>query len=198
MLIHGRSRRARRKSFRAGGRPSDSDCEVAKSAVEPVSCWLRTATRDLHAGGSARVFDKMSPRRYDLLCSGQSSVPLAVRRPIILLGMTAVASMSLSACGRNGALELPPGPANIQPAPAALSWSPPGPVAADTSGAGPAGIQPAPAALSGPPAGPVAADASGAPPTQQDTIARTGFDVHGNPAATPGQKKPFFLDPLLQ
>jgi hypothetical protein len=43
----------------------------------------------------------------------------------------------------------------------------------------------------------VAADASGAPPTQQDTIA-TGFDVHGNPAATPGQKKPFFLDPLLQ
>jgi hypothetical protein len=72
---------------------------------------------------------------------------------------------------RNGALELPPGPASIQPAPAALSW---------------------------PPRGPVAADASGAPPTQQDTIARTGFDVHGNPAATPGQKKPFFLDPLLQ
>ena len=79
-----------------------------------------------------------------------------------------------------------------------LEWPPPGPVAADTSGAGPAGIQPAPAALNGPPAGPVAADASGAPPTQQDTIARTGFDVHGNPAATPGQKKPFFLDPLLQ
>jgi hypothetical protein len=25
----------------------------------------------------------------------------------------------------------------------------------------------------------------GAPPTQQDTIAKTGFDVHGNPAATP-------------
>jgi predicted small lipoprotein YifL len=97
-------------------------------------------------------------------------VPLAFRRPIILLGMTAVAAMSLSACGRNGALELPPGPASIQPAPAALSWPPPGPVAADTSGAG---------------------------PTQQDTIARTGFDVHGNPAATPGQKKPFFLDPLL-
>jgi hypothetical protein len=44
----------------------------------------------------------------------------------------------------------------------------------------------------------VAADASGAPLTQQDTIARTGFDAHGNPAATPGQKKPFFLDPLLQ
>jgi hypothetical protein len=31
-----------------------------------------------------------------------------------------------------------------------------------------------------------------------ETIAKTGFDVHGNPAATPRQKKPFFLDPLLQ
>ena len=37
-----------------------------------------------------------------------------------------------------------------------------------------------------------------APPTSQDTIAKTGFDAHGNPAATPGQKKPFFLDWLLQ
>src|SRR4029077_2859228 len=38
-----------------------------------------------------------------------------------------------------------------------------------------------------------------APPTllpklSQDTIAKTGFDAHGNPAATPGQKKPFVLD----
>jgi hypothetical protein len=122
---------------------------------------------------------------------------LAFCRPIVLLGMAAVAAMSLSACGRNGALELPPGPAGIQPA-AALSWPPPGPVTGDTSGVGPAGVQPAPAALSGPPPGPVAADTSGAPLTQQDTIARTGFDAHGNPAATPGQKKPFFLDPLLQ
>ena len=38
----------------------------------------------------------------------------------------------------------------------------------------------------------------GAPLPPQDTIARTGFDIHGNPAATPGQKKPFLLDPLLQ
>jgi hypothetical protein len=44
----------------------------------------------------------------------------------------------------------------------------------------------------------VAADTPGAPPTQQDTIAKTGFDAHGNSAATPGQKRPFFLDPLLQ
>ena len=26
----------------------------------------------------------------------------------------------------------------------------------------------------------------------------SGFDVHGNPAATPGQKRPFLLDPLLR
>jgi hypothetical protein len=142
----------------------------------------------------------MSPWRCDLLCFSEVfvGVSLAFRHPIILLGMAAVAALSLSACGRNGGLEMPPGPASIQPAPAALSWPPPGPVAADTSGAGPASIQPAPAALSGSPPGPVAPNAPGAPLTSQDVIARTGFDAHGNPAATPGQKKPFFLDPLLQ
>ena len=98
-------------------------------------------------------------------------VPLAVRRLIVLLGMAAVAALSLAACGRNGALEIPPGPAWIQPAPAALSGPPPGPVAAETS----------------------------APPvTSQEAIARTGFDAQGNPAAAPGQQKPFFLDPLLR
>jgi predicted small lipoprotein YifL len=99
---------------------------------------------------------------------------LAFRHPIVVLGMAAVAALSLSACGRNGALEMPPGPA-FEPAPATLGGPPPGPVAADTSGAPP-----------------------GAPLPPQDTIARTGFDIHGNPAATPGQKKPFLLDPLLQ
>ena len=148
---------------------------------------------------------------------------LVFRRPIILLGIAAVAALSLCACGRNGSLELPPGPAGIQPAPAALSAPPPGPVASDASTAPPAalsapppgpvasdastalpppgptaGIQPAPAALSAPPPGPVASDGSTALPTSQDTIAKTGFDAHGNPAATPGQKKPFFLDWLLQ
>ena len=72
---------------------------------------------------------------------------------------------------------------------ASTALPPPGPTA---------GIQPAPAALSAPPPGPVASDASTALPTSQDTIAKTGFDAHGNPAATPGQKKPFFLDWLLQ
>jgi hypothetical protein len=27
---------------------------------------------------------------------------------------------------------------------------------------------------------------------------KTGFDAQGNPVATPGQKRPFLLDPLLQ
>ena len=155
-------------------------------------CDARTSCRRVRKGFRQNV---ASAIRSAMLRPVFVGVPLAFRRPIILLGMTAVAAMSLSACGRNGALELPPGPAGIQPA---LSWPPPGPVAADTSGAGPAGVQPVPDALSGPSAGPVAADTSGAPPAQQDTIVRTGFDVHGNPAATPGQKKPFFLDPLLQ
>jgi hypothetical protein len=90
------------------------------------------------------------------------------------LGIAAVAAVGLSACGRNGALEIPPGPVGFQPAPAALSAPPPGPVAS------------------------APADASAAQPTPQDTVARTGFDVHGNPAATPGQKRPFLLDPLLR
>jgi predicted small lipoprotein YifL len=177
-------------------------------------------------------------RPGDAICYGSRAFvgcSLVFRRLIILLGIAAVAALSLCACGRNGSLELPPGPAGIQPAPAALNAPPPGPVASDASTALPppgptagiqpapaalsapppgpvasdastalpppgptAGIQPAPAALSAPPPGPVASDASTALPTSQDTIAKTGFDAHGNPAATPGQKKPFFLDWLLQ
>jgi hypothetical protein len=98
---------------------------------------------------------------------------LSFRRSILPLGVAAVAALGLSACGRNGSLEVPPGPAGYQPAPAALGASP-GPVAS------------------------APADGSAAQPTTQDTIARTGFDVHGNPAATPGQKRPFLLDPLLR
>ena len=99
--------------------------------------------------------------------------PLAFRRSIVRLGMAAVAVVSLSGCGRYGALEMPPGPVGIQPTPAALSASPPGPVGSSS-------------------------EPLGGPTTSQETIAKTGFDSHGNPAATPGQKKPFFLDPLLQ
>jgi hypothetical protein len=144
-------------------------------------------------------------------CRGAESVRLRAQR---LSGTAARAGRySTGACGLGAP---PPGPvasdasalpppgatAGIQPAPAALSAPPPGPVASDASALPPpgatAGIQPVPAASSAPPPGPVASDASAALPTSQDTIAKTGFDAHGNPAATPGQKKPFFLDWLLQ
>jgi hypothetical protein len=119
-----------------------------------------------------------------LLCGGEAHVRTPEKSPHSIvawegtrsagLGIAAVAALGLSACGRNGALEIPPGPAGIQPAPAALSAPPPGPVASSS------------------------AEPSTAPAAPQETIARTGFDPQGNPAATPGQKKPFLLDPLLR
>jgi predicted small lipoprotein YifL len=39
---------------------------------------------------------------------------------------------------------------------------------------------------------------SAAPPTPEETGVKTGFDAQGNPVAAPGQKKNFFLDPLLR
>jgi predicted small lipoprotein YifL len=41
-------------------------------------------------------------------------------------------------------------------------------------------------------------DGKPAPGSAEDTAVRTGFDSHGNPVATPGQKKSFILDPILQ
>jgi len=112
--------------------------------------------------------------------------PLTLARLPLPLALAAVivAGLGLSACGRNGSPELPPGPA-IQAVPSAAN-SPPG--ASSSS----------PIASSGPgvPA------AAGAPPnaaaTPQSVAAKTGFDPEGNPAAAPGQKKPFLLDPLLR
>jgi hypothetical protein len=106
--------------------------------------------------------------------------PLPFSRPIVLLplGLAVVAALGLSACGRNGSLEIPPGPAGFQPAPAALTAPPP--------------ASAAPPAFSSSEASPPV------PATPQDAIAKTGFDAQGNPAATPGQKKPFLLDPLLR
>jgi len=80
---------------------------------------------------------------------------LDFRRSIFPSGIAAVAALSLSACGRNGALEIPPRPVDFQPAPAALSASPVASPAADTSAA---------------------------QTTSHEIIARTGFDAHGNPA----------------
>jgi predicted small lipoprotein YifL len=73
-------------------------------------------------------------------------------------------ALSLSACGRAGPLELPPGPA-VTPAPSAQLTQP---------------------------------DGSPVPGSPEDTATKTGFDAQGNPVATPGQKKSFILDPLLQ
>jgi predicted small lipoprotein YifL len=89
--------------------------------------------------------------------------PLVLDRLSVSLALVAaiIAALGLSACGRNGGLELPPGPATSQPTAAA---------APDVSASG----------------------------TPQDTGAKTGFDAYGNPVAPPGQKKPFFLDPLLR
>jgi hypothetical protein len=87
------------------------------------------------------------------------------------LGIAAVAALSLSACGRNGALEIPPGPSGFS-----------------TCASRPERV-----------AGRIpAADTSAAQTTSHEIIARTGFDAHGNPAAAPGQKRPFLRDPLLQ
>jgi hypothetical protein len=41
-------------------------------------------------------------------------------------------------------------------------------------------------------------DGSPVPGSAQDTALKNGFDSQGNPVATPGQKRPFLLDPLLQ
>jgi len=87
-----------------------------------------------------------------------------------------IAALGLSACGRNGPLELPPGPAG-QPPPAAAVSSPSAallPTASST------------------------AETYAAPGTPQDTAAKTGFDAQGNPVAARGPKRPFVLDPLLQ
>jgi predicted small lipoprotein YifL len=74
------------------------------------------------------------------------------------------AALALSACGRAGPLDPPPGPAAV-PVPSAQLTQP---------------------------------DGSAAPGSPQDTAAKSGFDVQGNPVATPGQKRTFILDPLLR
>jgi predicted small lipoprotein YifL len=79
-------------------------------------------------------------------------------------GLLIAAALALSACGRAGPLEPPPGPAAVPASKAQLT-------------------QP---------------DGSPAPGSAQDTGAKTGFDLQGNPVATPSQKRSFILDPLLR
>jgi predicted small lipoprotein YifL len=86
-----------------------------------------------------------------------------------------VVALGLSACGRKGPLEMPPGPATQPPvaaAPASPSFLP---AAASPAAPAPyAGQQPEDAAA-----------------------VKNGFDAQGNPVAAAGQKKSFVLDPLL-
>jgi len=84
---------------------------------------------------------------------------------LVLLG---AAAFGLTACGRAGPLELPPGPA--------VGASP-------TASAAPAASLAAPVANG---------------PLTQEAAQKNGFDAYGNPVAPAGQKKPFLLDFLLQ
>jgi predicted small lipoprotein YifL len=90
----------------------------------------------------------------------------------MLLMAAAVAALGLSACGRTGPLELPPGPAAQPPAAA----EPP----------------------ASPSFFPSASAAPATPPPENAAAYKNGFDAAGNPVAGPGQKRPFVLDPLLQ
>ncbi len=83
------------------------------------------------------------------------------------------AAFGLTACGRVGPLELPPGPAaGVSP----------------TASAAPPSAAPA-ATLRAP-------GANG--PLTQEAAQKNGFDAYGNPVAPAGEKKPFLLDFLLQ
>jgi predicted small lipoprotein YifL len=98
-------------------------------------------------------------QRWVAACAGTSG---GVRISGFVLLSFAV--LALSACGRAGPLEPPPGPAAV-PVPSAQLTQP---------------------------------DGSPAPGSPHDTAAKSGFDVQGNPVATPGQKRSFILDPLLR
>ena len=81
------------------------------------------------------------------------------------------AVLCLAGCGRKGDLELLPGPATQPPVAAA-------PVA-------PSSFLPS--------------SRGTLTQQQQDAAAvKNGFDAQGNPVATPGERKPFLLDPLLR
>jgi len=127
-------------------------------------------------------------RRRALICYAVAVAGATVERSLVLdrlstpfaLAAVVILALGLSACGRNGTPELPPGPA---------AQATPGSPAASLSGS--------PAAAPSPTAAAASPDASAAAATPQSVVAKTGFDAEGNPAAASGQKKPFFLDPLL-
>ncbi len=83
---------------------------------------------------------------------------------LVLIAVAAFGACGLAGCGREGPLELPPGPA-ATPAPVAQLHSP---------------------------------DGRPVPGSAEDGATKTGFDSAGNPVASPGQRRSFILDPLLQ
>jgi predicted small lipoprotein YifL len=95
----------------------------------------------------------------------------------LALVLLSVAAFGLSACGRAGPLELPPGP-SVDASPAASTAPPP-------SG---------PSAAIGGPAGTTVAGG----PMTPEAAQKNGFDAYGNPVAPAGNKKSFPLDFLLQ
>jgi predicted small lipoprotein YifL len=102
---------------------------------------------------------------------------------LVLLG---VAAFGLSACGRAGPLELPPGP-SVGP----------------SVGASPAASAASTASAAPPPSGPSAAIGGPAGTTvaggmTPEAAQKNGFDAYGNPVAPAGNKKSFLLDFLLQ
>lgn len=64
--------------------------------------------------------------------------------------------------------------------------------------AGPLEPPPGPATAPAPTSQLTLPDGSPAPGSAQDPAQKAGFDAQGNPVATPGAKKSFILDPLLQ
>jgi hypothetical protein len=115
----------------------------------------------------------MSPLRCDLLCCGSfwGTSLLACNRLSVVFALIALtaAAFALAACGRNG---MPLPPPDSTPAPSASATPP--------AGTSPTGVP----------------GTNG--PSPQQTAQKNGFDMFGNPVATPGHKKSFLLDPLLQ
>lgn len=137
------------------------------------------------AAGSKRA-GKVSPsksRRAGAVCYAKGchgDAVLAVCRPDRLkagfaLALLCAAALTLTACGRAGPLELPPGPATQPTASAAPPPSSQTPLAAST---GNGSVESDPAAL--------------------EKAQKSGFDRYGNPVAPTGEKKSFPLDFLLQ
>jgi predicted small lipoprotein YifL len=108
----------------------------------------------------------MSPRPCGLaMVRAKSRTECVLARfRLVLMAVAMTGAYGLSGCGREGPLELPPGPA-AGPLPTTQLRSP---------------------------------DGTPVPGSPEDTAVKTGFDAAGNPVASPGQKRSFILDPLLQ